>query len=67
MQHDSKYPPRAHRDQDETSPEPTPAPAVQRVAGAIGSLLGWALIGLVGVLIASGLIVGIVALWRVIL
>lgn len=38
-----------------------------RTGTMFGALVAWALIGLVGVLIASGLIALIVSLWRVIL
>lgn len=54
MQHDSKYP----------SPSAHP---VSRASSAAGVLVAWVLIGLVGVLAASGILAGIVALWRVIL
>lgn len=59
MQHDSKYPP--------NRPGPEPQHPVAKASGTIGTLLAWALIGLVGVLIASGLLALIVTLWRVIL
>lgn len=56
MQHDSQHP---------ASPEPQYP--VARASTAFGTLVAWALIGLVGVLIGSGLIALIVMLWRVIL
>lgn len=60
MQHDSKYPPT-------NDPAPKPDHPVAKASGAFGTLLAWALIGLVGVLVASGLLALIVMLWRVIL
>lgn len=58
MQHDSQYP--ASRDQREDQ-------SVFNASKAFGMLVAWALIGLVGVLVASGLLALIVMLWRVIL
>lgn len=57
MQHDSQYP--SPRYQDRRS--------VADASKVFGTLVAWALIGLIGVLIASGLIALIVMLWRVIL
>lgn len=54
MQHDNQYP-------------ASPNPPVARAGKVLGALAAWALLGLVGVLVASGLLALIVALWRVIL
>lgn len=56
MQHDSQYP---------SSSED--ARSIQRSSTTIGALAAWVLIGLLGILVASGLIALIVMLWRVIL
>lgn len=56
MQHDSKYP----------SPRQQQSPVVA-ASQTVGVLVAWVLIGLLGVLVASGILAGIVALWRVIL
>lgn len=57
MQNDSQYP---------SSTQP-PIPTASRVGQAAGMLVVWTLVGLLGVLIASGLIALIAVLWRVIL
>ena len=54
MQHDSQYP---------ASPEKS----VARASSAFGTFAAWILLGLLGILVASGLIALIVVLWRVIL
>lgn len=57
MQHDSQYP--SSRQQERRT--------VADASKVFGTLVAWALIGLVGVLVGSGLIALIVMLWRVIL
>lgn len=59
MQHDHQYP---HHD-----PAPTPARPIVKASGTVGTFIAWALIALLGVLAASAILAGIVALWRVIL
>ena len=61
MQNDHTYDP--HGRKRAPAPEPTPAAASK----TFGAVIAWVLIGLVGVLIASGLLALIVTLWRVIL
>ena len=68
MQHDNDPRSRYHATRhtlDDPAPEPT-RPVV-KASGTLGTLLAWVLLGLVGVLIASGLLALIVTLWRVIL
>lgn len=70
MRHDHDPTSRYHADNMQMpkgDPGPAPDPAVKRTAGKIGELIGYAIIGLAAFLVASGLLAGIVALWRVIL
>lgn len=60
MQHDQQYPP--HR-----TTKDTPDTPVARASKQAGAVIAWLLIGLLGALLASGILAGIVALWRVIL
>ena len=55
------------RPRPENTPPDPPTDPITRTGQAIGTGIAWALIALVGLLIASGLIAGIAALWRVIL
>lgn len=55
MQHDQQY------------PRTTTDKPIVKAGNTFGFVLAWALIALVGVVIASGLLALIVALWRVIL
>lgn len=56
MQHDSKYPSLRQQKSPVTTASQT-----------VGVVVAWVLISLVGALVASGILAGIVALWRVIL
>lgn len=61
MQHDHRYPAPHHDDR------PEPARPIVKASGTVGTFIAWALIALLGVLAASAILAGIVALWRVIL